>query len=138
MFSGSFSNSTLATDTLISGVFKQIFQCFGGISVVLLERVSVDIKGHTGMSVSKAVGYSSDVLIAGDQQGGRSVAQTVKWNDRQFCGFLLSLIVAIDGILKSLVWSAVVHHGSGACDEEPVISFPIVAPDQLICFPGFL
>lgn len=78
--------------------------------------------------MSKPCRDSFNILLAGNQERGRSVTQPMERNVGKLLFGGLVLIVTSNGVLEGLIWSAIIHHSSVVLGEYPIFSLPVI-PD---------
>ena len=82
--------------------------------------------------MTKAAGYCPDILLACDQQCGRSIPEAVEGDRRELRSRHLVCVVPGDGILECGVGGGVRHLLSVLLDEQPLGTLPVVTDGQSV------
>ena len=57
------------SECLCSGFAEHIFKGVGCCAIILFQGVGVDVHSRGSLCMTQAVGYGTDILMRGDQQG---------------------------------------------------------------------
>ena len=138
------SNSQMATiwlperDFLFLGLLhEQVFQCIYGLAVCFLQGMSVNVHSGRCLRVAQSTGYSSEILLACNQQCGGCVTETMEGDCRELLIWSLAYVVSFDGVLERGVWSRVGHLFAVILNEHPLCALPEIAYTQTILEPFF-
>lgn len=109
---------------------NHVFDGGGGCFVCFQQAVGVYVQRGACFSVAQAGGNCLCILVTGNQQCGRCVSQSMKWDHGQLVRSFLVCIVVGQNVMQCAVGGGVAHHFPVGLGEYPVVPLPI-GPDFL-------